>query len=97
MEIALKLHSMEDDDYNNDAYNNDDYNNNNYNTTTINKIVEECECELHLLWDTFSSLATNHAFVVTNNLTNCYVPQSPHTFQTGWIYISLGGPLYIHG
>jgi hypothetical protein len=62
LEIALKLHSTEDDDYNNDAYDNDDYNDDDYDTTTINKIVEECEQDLHLLWTTFLSL-TSHASV----------------------------------
>ena len=48
MEIALQLYSMDDN-----AYDDNDYNDDDYNTTTIDKIVEECECKLHLLWDTF--------------------------------------------
>jgi hypothetical protein len=39
---------MEDDDYDDDAYDDNDYNDNNYDTTTIDKLVEECDYELHL-------------------------------------------------
>ena len=54
---------MEDDDYDNDAYDDDDYDDDDYNTTTINIIVEECERDLHLLWETFLSLSTNHTSI----------------------------------
>jgi hypothetical protein len=62
LEIALKLHSMEYDDYDDDAYDDDDYNDNIYDTKTIDKLVEECDYEQHLLWDTFLSL-TSHTCV----------------------------------
>ena len=63
LEIALKLHSMEVNYYDDNDYNNEDYDNNDYDTTSTNKIVEECEHNLHLLWDTFLSLTTNHTFI----------------------------------
>ena len=59
LEIALQLYSMEDD-----AYNNDDYDDDDYDTTKIDKVVEECEHNLYLLWDTFLSLTSySHTFV----------------------------------
>ena len=60
-----------DDNYgcNNDGYYNDSryhshsHHNNGYNTDDIDRIVEEFESNLHLLWDTFLSLSTNHTLV----------------------------------
>ena len=94
MEIALKLHSMEDDYYDDNDYDNNDYDDDDYDTTSIDKILEECERDLQLLWDTFLSLTTNHTFV-GRQLVRITTP--PPTIQTGWTYISWGGPLYIYG
>ena len=84
---------MEYDDYDDDAYDDDDYNDNIYDTKTIDKLVEECDYEQHLLWDTFLSL-TSHTCVghQMDQLVRTTTP--PPTIQTGWTYISWGGPLY---
>ena len=69
-----------------------------YDTTEINKVVEECEHDLHVLWDTFLSL-TSHSHTFVNHQLDHPVrtPTSPPTIQPGWIYNSWGGPLYNYG
>ena len=58
LEFSLQLYRIADKDKNDDDYNKDDYT-----TTTIDKIVEECEHDYHLLWDTFLSLSTNLSLI----------------------------------
>ena len=49
--------------YNNNGYHSNSHHNNGYNTNGLNKIVEELETDLQLLWDTFLSLSINYTFV----------------------------------
>jgi len=90
LETALQLYSTDDD-----AYDNNDYDDDDYNTTTIEKIVEECEYELHLLWDTFLSLATNHTFVGPQPFKLVCTTTSPQPFKL--VDSTGGGPLYNYG
>ena len=49
--------------YNDEGYHSNSHHKDGYDATGLNKIVEELENDIQLLWDTFSSLSTNHTFV----------------------------------
>ena len=94
--------SDDDYSYNNDSYYDDDgyHSNSPYigfdDIGDINKIVKECERDLHLLWDTFSSL-TSHTSVGHQLDQLVRTTTSPQRFKMVDSTPPGGGPLYIYG
>ena len=79
--------------YNDDGYHNNSHHNNADVAIAIDKIEEEFKHDLLLLWETFSSLTTNHTFVVPN-LSNWYVPQPPIS-HSNWLILLGGSTLHL--